>query len=217
VINKVNKSPAFSSRIEFINRGQYSQIRDLFRENPKAANIMMNEISPICESGETGSLTTCTGGEVINKDELMLFHFSRDVHVEKNKKDIRKNLEYLQNKESLYGLITGGEFYDISLNCLKNLLKIFNPAKIKSSVLWGHEFCGSSSTVAAYSKNKDTWHLCTTKNMWRDSADIKTPEDLKKFYRHIYISKDDTLVLDGKEISRKEVNTIKNPLYHPIM
>ncbi len=211
MINSVNKSLSFASRIELINCNIYSQIIERLYKYPETEIINMNEVSGICKNGDTSAMSTCTGGGVKNNDNIVLFHLSRDIHVEGNKADIEQKVKHLQENGALSGLIAGGEFYDISLDCLNAFKSVLKNFKINMSVLWGHEPYGHSGTNVSYVREDDAWYVNTTKNFWGRDSHIKTLAEFKKFYKYIYISEADTLVLDGKNVSREKVNSIDKP------
>jgi len=213
----MHQKTGFSARIEFVTMPKYhsliNKLRDMQGKNTlnETRLIGMNELSDFCNNGDTGALSTCTGGCVQDGFASVFFHFSRLPFFKKREVEFKEQIKILNKFGKLKGLIAGGEFYDISGDCFKGILKTFENFKINPIILWGHDAGSFHGTNVSYLQKKDTFYVATTTRSWDRGSHVKSIKELKDFYNCIHIPEGNKVIIGGKQVPLEKINNIENP------
>ncbi len=200
----MNNNISFKSNIKFItsqefhknkNKGYYIGYQHYCPNILKADKFFSTEIR------------TCTGGGIIDKNgEAIGFHIWDDKKNSHNFHEIiAKMFRYINNPER--GLLIGSKDLKsnpYSLKLFKKFKERFSQRIENLSLFEKHKY-PKSETNYAYSKNDDTWLICTnyiTKD--NNFKNIKSIDDLKEAFETIKIAKGDKLFIGKKEITPKE-------------
>lgn len=91
-----------------------------------------------------------------------------------------------------------------SIKLFKNFKEEFDKRMVNLSIFQKHKY-PNSETHYAYSKNDDTWLICTN-YVTKDNSlkNVKTINDLKEAFETIKIADGDRLFIGEKEITYKD-------------
>lgn len=149
-------------------------------------------------------IRTCAGGGIIDETgEAIGFHIWDDKKNNKNFHDIIvKMFRYIKKPER--GLLVGSKDLKsnpYSLKIFKNFKEEFTKRIKNLSIFERHKY-KNSETHFAYSKQDDTWLICTS-YITNDKKlkHIKNINDLKEAFETIKIAKGDRLFIGKNEIT----------------
>ena len=222
-----NHNIAFTSKIRFVDGETFNKLIEGKKDNEAGRNENINSSKTTDNEVYAMGSESCVMGGFQNGDQIFMYHLLPRLHVEGTPGAIQTKNRFSQEKDNLSrsgntikGFIAGGifGFAPNSLRLFKTIRQNYGNLGIKFSYIWGKkaktEDVGDKRDIESlqdivnrenirdnlhYSVKTDTWSI------WHEGDPIKTVQDLKKTYEHIFINyPTDHLFIGSTEITPKE-------------